>query len=66
MSKISYSIEPNPLNKRGGITLHLGRQEKSSMCKVATFANPVVAKMFADEFEFPLSDRVISIIEKEG
>lgn len=59
MKKVVYSIGPN---KKNSYSLHLWREEKSNLCRVATFANHTVAELFAKEFDFPLSEDVKKIL----
>ena len=61
MRKVSYSIGTNPLRKNNS-TLYLWRTEKTTSHMVAKFMDHTSAALFANEFEFPLSDEVKRIL----
>lgn len=58
---VKYSIGIDPLSKNS-TKLHLWRQEKSQIWKVASFKSIQMADKFAKEFDFPLSDSTKQII----
>ena len=59
---IKYFIEPD-WNDRTN-SLYLARLEGSVIHTIARFRNPLMAEMFANDWHYPLSDKVIEIIEK--
>lgn len=57
MIKVSYSIGLHPMMKKNK-SLYLWREEKSTRRIVAKFHDHTSAELFAEEFQFPLSDEV--------
>ena len=60
---IKYFIEPDWNGKTN--RLYLARLEGSVIHIIARFRNPLMAERFAkDDWRYPLSDKVVEIIEK--
>lgn len=59
---IKYFIEPDWNGKTN--SLYLARLEGSVIHIIARFRNPLMAEKFANDWHYPLSDKVIEIIEK--
>lgn len=59
---IKYFIEPDWNGKTN--SLYLARLEGSVLYTIARFRNPLMAEMFAKDWQYPLSDKVVEIIEK--
>lgn len=49
-----------------GKSICLWRVDKTTACKIARFQSDLAAKMFAEEFNFPLSERVQERFERLG
>lgn len=62
MTKISYMLSAD--NWGDGKSVCLWRSEGSRLSKIARFQNDEMAKLFAKEFNFPLSEKLQKRLEK--
>lgn len=62
MKTVEYSIGEDWQGKTK--SLYLYRQEGSCISTIARFYSPTQAERFARDWHYPLSDKVIEIIEK--